>query len=282
MELKENFIKAAQALKEAQTLVITSGAGMGVDSGLPDFRGNEGFWKAYPLYKRLGLNFMGAANPQHFQKDPALGWGFYGHRLNLYRATEPHQGFDLLKKWIKERELDYFIVTSNVDGQFQKAGFPEDKILEVHGSIHFLQCVVPCCEEIWKNEEKIEVEESTMRAKQVPYCPYCGNNSRPNVLMFGDYSWIGKRTWNQERRFQKFLLPHYNKKIAVVEIGAGTAIPTIRNLSEDIARWNRATVIRINPREYHIGSHHIPLACGGLEGLMGIDKALKILIEEEK
>ena len=52
---------------------------MGVDSGLPDFRGDRGFWKAYPPYAKLGLHFAEMANPRWFDSDPELAWGFYGH-----------------------------------------------------------------------------------------------------------------------------------------------------------------------------------------------------------
>ncbi|TEB16362.1 NAD-dependent deacetylase [Pelotomaculum sp. FP] len=112
MEQRENFAKAAQALKKARTLVVTAGAGMGVDSGQPDFRGDRGFWKAYPMYERLGLSFVDAANPSHFQANPAFGWGFYGHRANLYRQTLPHHGFTLLLNWVSRYQLDCFVVTS--------------------------------------------------------------------------------------------------------------------------------------------------------------------------
>ena len=117
---------------------------MGVDSGLPDFRGDRGFWNAYPMYERLGLSFVEAANPDHFERDPAFGWGFYGHRTNLYRETSPMPAFRSCREWIDRFGLDWFVVTSNVDGQFQKAGFAEENILEVHGSIHHLQCIRPC------------------------------------------------------------------------------------------------------------------------------------------
>ena len=129
--------KAREAIKEADAVLITAGAGMGVDS-LPDFRGDEGFWKAYPAIKNLKLSFHQMANPIWFTTNPPLAWGFYGHRLNLYRKTTPHSGFSLLLDLVKEKKNNYFIFTSNVDGQFQKAGFSEKKIVEVHGSIHHL------------------------------------------------------------------------------------------------------------------------------------------------
>src|SRR5512142_1374427 len=107
--------EAAAALRRASALVVTAGAGMGVDSGLPDFRGNQGFWKAYPPYERLGLSFVDAANPAHFDQDPQFGWGFYGHRTNLYRQTTPHRGFAILLGWAARFRVPLFAVPSSVD-----------------------------------------------------------------------------------------------------------------------------------------------------------------------
>ncbi|HTP66396.1 MAG TPA: Sir2 family NAD-dependent protein deacetylase, partial [Geobacteraceae bacterium] len=194
MDLQEQYRQAATILLQSRALVITAGAGMGVDSGLPDFRGERGFWNAYPMYERLGISFMDAANPAHFEADPAFGWGFYGHRTNLYRETSPHAGFYLILEWCRRFGLDLFVVTSNVDGQFQKAGFPEERILEVHGSIHRLQCTRPCSREIWENVETIQVDFTSMRALRIPVCVRCGATARPNILMFGDWSWISDAT----------------------------------------------------------------------------------------
>ncbi len=273
--MEETAKKAADAVRSARAMVITTGAGMGVDSGLPDFRGDQGFWNAYPMYERLGINFIGAANPVHFNNDPEFGWGFYGHRTNLYRQTEPHDGFYLLQNWAEEFGLDTFVVTSNVDGQFQKAGFRQDQVLEVHGSIHHLQCLAPCCNEIWDNDEEIPVDFDTMRAVHVPRCRHCSGTARPNILMFGDFSWLSSRTHGQEMRFDMFLEQHRDDAVVVVEMGAGTALPTIRHMSEQIGYRLDATVIRINPREPFIEEPHISLACGALEGLQKIENNLQ-------
>jgi len=266
--------RAAGIIRDAEALVVTAGAGMGVDSGLPDFRGDQGFWNAYPMYRKLGISFVGAANPAHFERDPAFGWGFYGHRTNLYRQTDPHRGFALLLAWAERFDLDCFIVTSNVDGQFQKAGFRDDQILEVHGSIHHLQCLTPCCNAIWDNHEEIPVDFTTMRAGHIPRCPHCGGVARPNILMFGDYSWLPNRTHGQEMRLDLFLDQHRGRKLAVVEMGAGSAIPTIRYTSERLGSRQGTTVIRINPREADIRPPHLSLACGALDGLDGIEQQL--------
>ena len=63
MQNKTEIQEAIQLVKEADALIVTAGAGMGVDSGLPDFRGNEGFWKAYPPMKKIGASFIDMANP---------------------------------------------------------------------------------------------------------------------------------------------------------------------------------------------------------------------------
>lgn len=88
---------AADAIRNAEALLICAGSGMGADSGLPTFRGNEGFWKAYPALRHTGISFPQMANPRWFYKDPRKAWAFYGHRYQLYRNTPPHEGFQILR-----------------------------------------------------------------------------------------------------------------------------------------------------------------------------------------
>ena len=225
------------------------------------------------MYEPLGINYYDAANPTHFSHDPAFGWGFYAHRIDLYRNITPHRGLSLLQEWVERYNLEYFVVTSNVDGQFQKAGFAAGKIYEVHGSIHFLQCLKPCSNDIWENTENISVNISTMCARRILHCPRCGDVSRPNVLMFGDFSWLSHRSDRQEQNCRAFM-KNCPSPLVVVEMGAGTAISTIRNLSENLGRVKGAGVIRINPRDYRSAKPHISIPCGALEGLQGIEHAL--------
>lgn len=273
MDRTDLYRRAASELRRAGALVVLAGAGMGVDSGLPDFRGNQGFWKAYPPYERLGLSFVDAANPSHFDQDPQFGWGFYGHRTNLYRQTTPHRGFAILLSWAGKLGLPYFAVTSNVDGQFQKAGFPEDRVVEVHGSIHHLQCTTPCSDAIWTNGERFDIDLETMRSRQVPRCPSCRAVARPNILMFGDWSWLDGRTAAQRERFEEFLEEVRGRRLFVVELGAGTAVPTIRHTTEALGRGD-ACVVRVNPREPDIAAPHLSIVAGALEALDGIDGEL--------
>jgi NAD-dependent SIR2 family protein deacetylase len=273
--LETSIRQAAGCIRQAEALFICAGAGMGVDSGLPDFRGNQGFWKAYPPFARLGYSFIDMANPHWFEKDPNLAWGFYGHRLNLYRRTTPHQGFDILLRWAEEKPGGYFVFTSNVDGQFQQAGFAEDRIVECHGSIHHLQCSAPCGEAIWWGKDiTVRVDEETMQARApLPHCLHCGDMARPNILMFGDWNWISRRTDLQQQGLNQWVRENRRVPMAIVECGAGTAVPTVRMTAQGMIPGNKATLIRINTREPQVPPGHIGLPLTALDALTRIDKA---------
>ncbi|KHD04910.1 NAD-dependent deacetylase [Candidatus Thiomargarita nelsonii] len=258
--LKKTIKQAAQILSNADALLITAGAGMGVDSGLPDFRGNKGFWKAYPPIAKLGISFSQMANPSWFHRKPKLAWAFYGHRLNLYRDATPHSGFLQLLEIAKRKKGGYFVFTSNVDGHFQKAGFDKDNIIECHGSIHYLQCSTPCRDDIW-DAHQIDVDMQAFEAL-APHCQACGAIARPNILMFGDGTWLHSRNEKQTEKYHHWLQKLQENDLAIVEIGAGQAVPTVRIESEIIAEKYKGTLIRINPRESQVpedGQLSIPL-----------------------
>ena len=252
-------------LKQADSLVITAGAGMGIDSGLPDFRGVHGFWRAYPALGKAGLSFEEMANPRAFRDDLRQAWGFYGHRLNLYRRTDPHEGFQDLLGLGKQFPGGFFIFTSNVDGQFQKSGFPADRIVECHGSIHFLQCLNACRPAVWKADMFFpEIDESSCRLLSTPpECPFCKGPARPNVLMFGDGEWIGQRSREQILLFRQWL--RSASRPVVLEIGAGQSVPTVRNFGESLG----CPLVRINPREWEVTRQEKEAgwAIGAKEGL---------------
>jgi len=275
-----NYAAAAALLRDADALLITAGAGMGVDSGLPDFKGNQGFWEAYPsLY---GVPFQEMANPRWFTQDPHRAWGFYGHRLNLYRATVPHEGFALLRAWARRLSDNYFIYTSNVDGQFQKAGFSPDRCVECHGSIHHGQPLNGDGEVHSAEGMTVDVDETQLRARDpLPRHPNIQGLPRPNILMFGDDSWDESRTLEQAERLGAWLKAQEGRRVAVVEMGAGTTIPSVRNFGERVLANDpaRAALIRINPSAADVparapAGRAVSLFVGALEGLRGIDAAL--------
>ena len=274
--IEQALDRAASAIAGSDAILLGAGAGMGVDSGLPDFRGKEGFWRAYPPYKRLGLDFVSLANPRWFVEDPTLAWGFYGHRMELYRRTEPHRGFGILRGWSKRLRNGAFVFTSNVDGHFQRSGFLAERIVEVHGSFGGMQCTLDCGVGIFPGEPiRVAVNPETMRAvAPLPECPGCGAVARPNILMFGDFDWHSTRTDRQMHRMREWLGTLRGARLTIIEFGAGRGVPTVRRVCEDVARNCNGTLIRINTREAEVPGGHISLPMGALEALELLDARL--------
>lgn len=264
--------RASHWLAEADGLLITAGAGMGIDSGLPDFRGPAGFWSVYPALGKARIAFESIANPAAFERDPRLAWGFYGHRLALYRQTEPHAGFADLLAIASNMAHGFRVFTSNVDGQFQKAGFPADRICEIHGSIHHLQCAAGCGEQIWSADDfqpKVDADNGRLLGEP-PHCPHCSQLARPNILMFGDWGWHERRTLLQQQGLERWLAAV--DRLVCIEIGAGTHIPTVRHFSETCG----GKLIRINPNEPEVPNPAtgLGLPLGGREGISRLRQAL--------
>ncbi len=271
MNDEAKLAQAATWIREADGLLVTAGAGMGVDSGLPDFRGDDGFWRAYPALRHHGFSFEDIANPAVFSSDPQLAWGFYGHRLKLYRATQPHAGFRILLDWASRMEQGAFVFTSNVDGQFQKAGFSGERIEECHGTIHALQCVDACTNDAWAADDfDPVVDETTCRLQNArPRCPHCGALARPNILMFSDWNWVDRYAQRQASLLVSWL--RSVNRLVVLEMGAGRALPTVRRFSER----HGPRIVRVNPKECAIPpALGIGIDTGALAALQAIEKSL--------
>lgn len=269
--------KAAELIGKADALLITAGAGIGVDSGLPDFRGKQGFWRAYPALKQRDLGFEQIAQPSWFFREPETAWAFYGHRQQLYRETKPHAGFGMLLEWGRAMPGGHFVVTSNVDGQFQAAGFDEERLVEVHGNVHVNQCTTRCDQVPWSDPPRdLRIDLETMRALgELPLCPICARMARPNVLMFNDSTWVSRPRDLQRARYLQWLATVRGRRVVVVEVGAGLAIPTIRRLGEDLVAEGVATLVRINPDASERDEAAIPIRMGALEALQLIDERVR-------
>jgi NAD-dependent SIR2 family protein deacetylase len=270
-KMEDAVRRAAELIAQADSLIITAGAGMGIDSGLPDFRGPGGFWAVYPALARSALRFEDIANPLAFATRPRTAWGFYGHRLNLDRATTPHQGFQILCRIADTLPFGAFVFTSNVDGHFAKAGFPEHRIVECHGSIHHLQCSGGCMGHIWPAEDFVPAidEANCELLSELPTCRRCGCVARPNILMFGDWGWCSDRSERQQQHYRAWR--HGVERPLVIELGAGEAIPTARRFGES----QLCPLVRINPSDHEVRtSNGIAMACGALAGLQAIEAML--------
>jgi NAD-dependent SIR2 family protein deacetylase len=266
---------AAGIVAQADGILFTAGAGLGVDSGLPDFRGTQGLWKAYPALAGKPQDYSALASRPALHNDPEGAWGFWGHSLDLYRRAVPHEGFSIMRKWGERAPRGYFVFTSNVDGQYQKAGFDQASIHEVHGSIHWVQCTSWRCERVGSAEAIApSLDRTNCRwLGALPRCS-CGELLRPNVFMFLDGpNWREARYKEQEARMRAWLKTV--TRLAIVEVGAGGAVPTVRMHGEKIAAAQRARMVRINPKLDRVPQPaDVGLKIGGKDGLRLIDAVM--------
>lgn len=249
--------RAADALAVAQALVIGAGAGMSVDAGIPAYR------LSVAAEGREAMPAVPAGGALLFTLNPPAAWGRTGSLLAQFRRTRPHRGYEILLRWARRPGVQAYVVTSNVDGLFSATGFADDEVLEGHGSLHYLQCTKPCGPQIWSAADyQPEIDDETGWARPpLPTCPNCGDPARPNCFYFGDTRFNKGRAQGQVEALERWLRRVEGQRVAVVECGAGTAIPTIRNRCEEIAAQTDGTLIRINPGEPEApdGALSIPL-----------------------
>ncbi len=264
---KFNFRKL---LEESKALILLTGAGMGVDSGLKDFRGENGLWGE--LEKESGTTVFDSLNGTTFLENPLFAWNFFSKRIQEFIEHEPHKGFYILQDWIRNFNLDYFCFTSNIDNYLQRAGFEENKIRELHGNAFYLQS----CDGSTKQIEYINELENILLSIQNYEIPklQSGLNARPCVYLFSDPYYINERNNLQKQNYLEFLEKYKNEKIIAIEIGSGPHVQAIRQKTRQINKDFNAFIIRINPKEYEIRKPHLGIKDKAVSGLEMLNKLI--------
>jgi len=272
----DDISEAAKLISGADALIVAAGAGMGVDSGLPTFRGSTGFSDAFPMMEKLGLTYRDLASPAMFDRDPHLAWGFHGLCGQRYRSATPHAGFEILRRWIGQKTLGGFVYTSNIDGHFQRGEFDPQNILECHGSAHRWQCTVPCSTETWVAEhDLLVVDRASLHALDpLPHCRNCGKLARPNVRLFDDAQWVRIATRSQSAAYEKWKATLAGKSVVVIECGAGTDVPAVRLAGEWAMLQLKARLIRINPIDAEVPQGQISIPLPALQALAAVDEVI--------
>ncbi len=269
----EELLNAARtAFDECTHLLIFAGAGMSVDSGLPDFRSDGGFWNAYPLLKELKLTYELLSTPKMFEENPELAWGFFGHKYELVNSKTPHRGYEILLNKCKSLGWDKsFVVTSNVDGFFERAGFNPHNIYEIHGSMHWMQQKNPRKngDDVIETKTIAELQSGNLAVdpktvKLTSKLPEA--NLRPNIWMFDDNAFSRKRADIQRENYewdfkQEAFMTGGGTRLLILEIGAGTGVMTIRQMGSTVAKQikerryhlaDNSWFVRVNPEMYHV------------------------------
>lgn len=246
----ENIKTIATLISNADAILIYAGAGMSVDSGLEQYRGHDGLWTKHLEIGGHQVKYLDLMTHIAFDETPKQAWALAASLMQQYEETIPHQGYYQLLDLVKNKE--YFVMTSNCDNQFQKAGFDPAKIYECHGSFRYMQCMDILERDTWLTPH-IEINMETFEAKELPNCPKCGENCRPNIYLFGDWFWVSTRSTYQLIEYLNWTkeVTTKNKNIVAIEIGAGNTITSIRQASEKFVE-DKYPLIRINPNDYKV------------------------------
>ena len=122
-------------------ILVLSGAGFGIDSGLPDYE--EMHRMGDEMARQFNIDARVIESPDFYKQNPKTAWGIKAYIMDMFLTKTPHSGYFKLKELLRDK--NHFIVTSNIDDHFRDAGFDETKLYEIHGRLKILQCVNRSC-----------------------------------------------------------------------------------------------------------------------------------------
>ncbi len=224
----ENIKRLKDALGAAEAVVIGAGAGLSTAAGFT--YSGERFKKYFSDFiNKYGFADMYSGGFYPFET-PEEHWAYWSRYIFINRYTDaPKPIYDELFSLVKDK--DYFVITTNVDHCFQKAGFDKTRLFYTQGDYGLFQCSVPCRSETFDNEEIIRTmiaEQKYMRvpSELLPVCPYCGSpltmNLRADDKFVEDGGWI-----EAAKRYENFLQTRSGKRILFLELGVGYNTPVI-------------------------------------------------------
>ena len=226
--VQEKTERLKELLWQADAVLAGAGAGLSTSAGFT-YSGERfrmyflDFEKKYGFHDMYSGGFYPYASLEEY-------WAYWSRYIYVNRYMDaPKPVYETLLELIKEK--DYFVLTTNVDHCFQKAGFEKKRLFYTQGDYGLFQCSEPCCQETWENEEIIDRmvrEQSDMRvpAGLVPHCPHCGRPMTMNLR--ADDSFVQDEGWYRAaERYQDFLRRHAHGRILYLELGVGYNTPGI-------------------------------------------------------
>lgn len=224
----EKIRKFGKALEEAEAVIIGAGAGLSASAGFV-YTGER--FQAYfsDFEEKYGFHDMYSGGFYPY-KTLEEYWAYWSRYIYLNRYMDPPKPvYEDLLELIKDK--DYFVLTTNVDHCFQKAGFEKERLFYTQGDYGLFQCSEPCCQETWDNEEIIgemirRQDHMKIPRNLVPHCPHCGKPLTMNLR--ADDTFVQDEGWYQaSRRYSRFLTAHQDGKILFLELGVGYNTPVI-------------------------------------------------------
>lgn len=220
--------KLKNEIKTADAVLIGAGAGLSTSAGLT--YGGERFMKYFSdFHKKYGINdiYSGGFYPYETLEEYWAWWSRHIY-YNRYDTDAGKVYLDLLRL---AEDKDYFVLTTNVDHQFQLAGFDKQRLFYTQGDYGFWQCSKPCHQKTYDNEEavrKMLVQQNNMRipTELIPHCPKCGRPMTMNLRC--DDTFVQDESWYAAaNRYQNFIRRYRNSHILFLELGVGMNTPVI-------------------------------------------------------
>ena len=224
----EHTARLKAALDSADAVVIGAGAGLSTSAGY-EYSG-ERFEKYFSDFEeKYGFHDMYSGGFYPY-KTPEEFWAFWSRYIFINRYVDaPKPVYEELLKLVGDK--DYFVITTNVDHCFQKAGFDKKRLFYTQGDYGLFQCSEPCCQETFDNEREIRLmyerqEDGRIPSELIPRCPHCGKPMTMNLR--SDDSFVEDEGWHRAaERYENFLRTRDGLKMLFLELGVGYNTPVI-------------------------------------------------------
>ena len=226
--ISDNIEKLREKIRTADVVVIGAGAGLSTAAGFT--YSGERFEKYFSDFRqKYGFEDMYSGGFYPYQT-PEEYWAYWSRYIFVNRYMDPPT--DLYNKMYEAvKDKDYFVITTNVDHCFQKAGFDKKRLFYTQGDYGLFQCSEPCCQETFDNEAVIcemvkRQENMKIPTGLLPTCPHCGKPLTMNLRC--DDTFVEDEGWHRAaERYENFLRTHAGQKILFLELGVGYNTPII-------------------------------------------------------
>ncbi|MDE7165220.1 MAG: Sir2 silent information regulator family NAD-dependent deacetylase [Clostridiales bacterium] len=227
-DFSKQIDKLKAALDNAEAVIIGAGAGLSTSAGFTysgeRFRARFADFEAkYNIHDMYSGGFYPYSTPEE-------QWAFWSRNIliNRYQAP-PKPVYDELYKLVKDK--NYFVITTNVDHCFQKAGFDKQRLFYTQGDYGLFQCSVPCHYKTYDNEQLVrrmvaEQKDMKIPPELIPLCPVCGKPMTMNLRC--DDTFVQDDGWNAAcKRYEQFVRKHKDSRLLLLELGVGGNTPVI-------------------------------------------------------
>lgn len=244
--------KLRAALDDADAVIIGAGAGLSTAAGFT--YSGERFERYFSDFgRRYGFSDMYSGGFYPFESDEEH-WAYWSRYILINRYMDaPKPVYQQLLQFVRDK--DYFVITTNVDHCFQKAGFDKKRLFYTQGDYGLFQCSEPCCQETFDNEQIVRQMVERQRNMKVPTellpkCPHCGKPMTMNLR--ADDKFVEDEGWHEAaERYSNFLRTREGQRILMMELGVGYNTPIVIKYPfwQMAARNPHATYCCINKSE---------------------------------